>query len=50
MLQHPIRLQRPPLPWLVRPHRQGFAALWRRGGAQWPTLTLRPTATAPRPQ
>ena len=35
MLQHPIPVQRPALPWLVRAPRQGLAALLRRVGNQW---------------
>src|SRR5579862_2833433 len=39
MLRHPIPVQRAPLPWLVRTHRQGFAGLWRLGGKLWPKLS-----------
>lgn len=48
MLPHPIPVQRPPLPWLVRPKRQGLAALWRRAGSHWSKLTLRLPAVAGR--
>jgi len=36
MLRHPIPLERPPVPWLVRPSRQGLAGLRRLGGKWWP--------------
>jgi len=39
MLRDPIPLQPPPLPWLVRLNRQGFAGWWRRRGKLWPKLT-----------
>lgn len=44
MLRHPIPMERPPLPWLVRLNRHGFAGWWCRGGKVRPKRT----ALAPR--
>lgn len=40
MLRYPIPVQNPPLPWLVRLNRQGFAGWRRAGGKLSPKLTV----------